>query len=198
MPSSTSTPRSCRASQRLRGLQRASADEDRETAEQPLLRRREQRVAPVDGSAQGLLARGQVARAAGQELQAVVETGRQRRRRQELDASRGKLDRQGQTVQPRANRRDRRSVLGREGEAGEKSRGAVNEECDRRHTRQRLGRRQSREVRQRERRDGVLPLCGEVQRRPARHQRLQPPCLGQQPGDRRGGSDNVLEAVQHQ
>ena len=63
-------------------LQRPAAGEDRQPAKQRLLAGREQVVAPGDGVAQRLLARGQVAGAAGQQRQAPVQPRQQRRRRQ--------------------------------------------------------------------------------------------------------------------
>ena len=57
----------------LYGLQGAASREDRQPAEERLLLLVQQVVAPVDGTAQGLLAGGQVARPSLQELQAVAQ-----------------------------------------------------------------------------------------------------------------------------
>jgi hypothetical protein len=53
----------------LHGVERAAADEDGESAEQRLLLRREQVVAPGDSGAERLLTERQIARAAAQELE---------------------------------------------------------------------------------------------------------------------------------
>ena len=64
---------------RLGRRQREAAGEDRQPPEQGLLGRGEQVVAPGDGVAHRLQARRQVARAAGQQRQAVAQPGQQRR-----------------------------------------------------------------------------------------------------------------------
>ena len=80
-------------------LERAPADEDRDPAEQPLLRFVEQVVAPGDRAPQRLLAFGQIARAAGQDLQPALESSQHRRGRQRLDARRRQLEGQRQPVE---------------------------------------------------------------------------------------------------
>jgi hypothetical protein len=64
----------------LRRFDRAGGGEDGQATEEALLRRREHLVAPVDRRSQRLLPRGHVFRSAREDLQAVIETGGQRRR----------------------------------------------------------------------------------------------------------------------
>ena len=66
----------------LRRLQREAAGEDGEAAEEGLLVGGQEVVAPGDRVAHGALARGAVARPAGQQRQAVVQAGQEGRRRQ--------------------------------------------------------------------------------------------------------------------
>ena len=77
----------------------------------------EQVVAPLDRSAQGALARLDVAPAAHQETEAVVETRRHLRERQRPEARRGQLDRERDAVERRADRGDVGDVVRRRREA---------------------------------------------------------------------------------
>ena len=137
------------AADRLGGLERAAADEDGEPREERLLVRPEQRVAPVDRRAQRLLARGQVARAAGEQVEALLEPGEQRLRREQLRARGRQLDRERQAVEPDADLGDRRRVRARDGEVGLDRLRALDEERDRLVLRQRRELRQMRRVGQR-------------------------------------------------
>ena len=80
--------------ERLGRGQGASTGEDRQPAEQPLLRRRQQVVAPGDGVAHRLLPLGKVAIAAGQQGQPAIEPVEQRADRKHAQAGRRQLDRQ--------------------------------------------------------------------------------------------------------
>ena len=73
----------------LSRLQRAAAHKHPQPPEQRLFVFVQQVVAPVDRVAQGLLARRQVARAAGQHLEPVAQSRQQRLGRKELDARGG-------------------------------------------------------------------------------------------------------------
>ena len=81
-----------------RGVEREAAGEDGEAPEERLLVRGEQVVAPGDRVAHRLLPGRQVAVAARQERQAPLQPGQQCRRREDLDAGGGQLDRQRQAV----------------------------------------------------------------------------------------------------
>ena len=61
---------------------------------------------------------GQVAPAAGQQRQPVLQPGQQRRRREDLDPGRGQLDGQRQPVQPAADVGDGCGVLVGQREVG--------------------------------------------------------------------------------
>ena len=95
------------AADRLGGLERAAADEDGEAREQRLLVGAEQLVAPVDRRAQRLLALGQVARAAGEELEAAARAGRAAPAARA--ASRARPPARSRAAGRRAGRRSRRS-----------------------------------------------------------------------------------------
>ena len=96
---------------RLRCLQRGAALEDRQPAEQPPLGRLERLPGPLERRAQRALARRQVARAAGQQLEPVLEALQQRRQRQQPGAVGRQLDRQRQPVEARADRIDDRLLV---------------------------------------------------------------------------------------
>ena len=105
---STSDSRSSRTlslADRLEVGERAAAGEDRHAAEQPLLRLRQQRVAPVDRGAQCLLAFGRVARPRRQHLERMVEPLEQRLGCQEPQPRGRELERERQPVEAPADRR---------------------------------------------------------------------------------------------
>ena len=85
--------------------------------------------------AQRLLPFRQVARPAGQQLEPSFEPGTQLRRRQDLHARGGQLDRQRQAVQPAADVGDGVGVPRRQREVGPAGRGALHEQRDRRRIR---------------------------------------------------------------
>ena len=84
--------------------------EDGEAREERLLVGAEQVVAPVDRRAKRLLARRHVARAAGQQVKALLEPGEQRLRGEQLDPCGGKLDREREAVEADADLGNRRRV----------------------------------------------------------------------------------------
>ncbi len=138
--------------------------EDGEAREERLLVGAEQVVAPVDRRAERLLARGQVAWAAGEEVEALLEPGEQRLRREQLRAGGGELDREREAVEADADLGDRGRVRVRHGEVGLDGAGAFDEERDRLVLRERRDRGQVRGVGQVERRHRVLVLAREVER----------------------------------
>ena len=106
------------------GPQIASADgeveaagEHRQAVEQPPGVLVEEVVAPGDRAAQRLLARRQVARAGGQQVELVLQPAEDRLGRQELDPRGGQLDGQRHAVEPGADGRHRGRVLVGDGEA---------------------------------------------------------------------------------
>ena len=109
--SSTSTAALLAAADRGDRLQPRAAREDRQAPEERLLRRREQPIAPGDRLPQRPLPVRQVARAARQQSEPLVEPGEQGGGRQRRDPRRRQFDRQRQAVQPGADRRHRRRVL---------------------------------------------------------------------------------------
>ena len=122
----------------LHRLERPAFVEDREPAQQPLLRGVEQRVAPADRRAQRALAKRQIAIARRQQVERVIEPLEQRRGLEDSHARRGELERQRQAVEPAADRGDRRRVRGREREAGLHLLRTLEEERDRRALLQRV------------------------------------------------------------
>ena len=92
-------------------LEVAAADEHRQAVEEPALAVVEQVVAPGDRAAQRLLARRQVARPGGQDVELMLEPVEDRVGREELDACRGELDRERHAVEPGGDPGDGRRVL---------------------------------------------------------------------------------------
>ena len=117
---------------RLGGVEGAAPRKDGETREQNLVGGIEELVAPVDGPAQRLVARGKIAPAAGQQLQSVLEPPERLLGREQLHPGCGELDREWQAVQPRADLGDGRSVLAGERELRPDGAGPVHEQGDRR------------------------------------------------------------------
>ena len=155
------------AADRLCGLQRAAAREDGELREELTILRSEQVVAPVDRRAESLLPRRLVARAAREQLEAALQPGEQRLRREQLRPRGRQLDRQRQTVEADADLRDRRRVRRGDGEVGLHGPSALDEERDGLE----LG--EVSRVGHGERRHLELPLAREPERRAARGQQLQ-------------------------
>ena len=89
-----------RAVDRADRLHGRATREGAERAEEPLRGRIEEVVAPGDSVAQGLLARGEIARAAAEQAELVAEPRQDRRRAEERDPRRRQLDRQRQAVDP--------------------------------------------------------------------------------------------------
>ena len=126
------------AGDRLGRLDGRAAGEHREAREAPLLVIAEQLVAPVDGGAQRLLARGCVARAGARRAERGVQAFGDLGRRQQPAAGGGQLDRQRQPVDAPADLRDRGGVAVAELEVGIVRSRALDEQRDRVDGRQRL------------------------------------------------------------
>ena len=84
---------------RFRGLEGQAAGKDGEAPEQGLLVRREEIVAPADRRAQGLLSIRVVPRRSDQEIELGAEAVAELTRREDAQARRGQLQRQGQAVE---------------------------------------------------------------------------------------------------
>ena len=181
------------AGHRVRELERAPAGEDAEAGEERLLGRLEQVVAPLDRVPQRALALGQVAGAAGQQVEPLLEPAQDRLRVEQLHARGRQLDRQRQTVEPAADRGDGLLVLGRELEAGLDRLRTIEEELHRGN----VGERHV-PARQIERRDRKLVLLAKMQRRLARHEHLHRGRRGQNLVDERGRGQHLLEVVEHE
>ena len=159
-------------------------------------------MAPVQRRPQGLLPGGQVTRPAGEEGQAALQPGEQLVGREQLDARRRELEREGQPVQPPADRGHGRGALRRQREAGDGGARALDKEGHRSPPQEGLRRRSpGRPIlrRQGQRGHGELLLAGQAQGRPAGRQHRQAGARREQVGD--GGSrrrQQVLHVVQHQ
>ncbi len=92
---------------------------------------RQQIVGPGDRIPHGLQPGGHIARAAGQQLQPIRKTGKQRLGRKNLGAGRGKLDSERQPVETAADLGHRIRILRRELERVPHSAGAVDKKRDR-------------------------------------------------------------------
>ena len=149
-----------------------------------------------------------VAGAAGEQRQAALQAGQERRRRQEPAPGGGQLDRQRQAVEPPADRFHRRRVRLVQRESGAHRLGALGEQAhgvgaervvlvlegwSRRDGALRVG---PGRYPQRRHLEGVL--CGEPQHRPAGDQHGEARAGRQQVRQRQRGRQHVLEVVQHQ
>ena len=114
----------------LRCFERTTADEDGDSREHALFGLVEQRVAPLDRRAQGLLSRGSVPGPSGQEVEPRPQPLEQCGRAEQACPRCGQLDRQGKPVEPVTDRRDRRGV-GVMRSAADRA-GTLKEERDRR------------------------------------------------------------------
>jgi len=72
-----------------------------------------------------------IAGAPAEERQSPFHSGQEAGRRKETNASRGELDRQGQSIDPAANRQHRGSVVWRQSEVGLRGTGTLREQRDR-------------------------------------------------------------------
>ena len=130
--------------------------EDRQALEHPLLGGLEERVAPVDRGPERLLALGDVARRAAEELEAAAQAIAQRLGREQAEASRGELDGEREPVEPAADLDDRRRVVVGDREVGPDGARPVDEQLDRLDPRHLRGRQAVAGLRrQAERRDRV-------------------------------------------
>ena len=157
-------PRRIVLTQRLGGREGASAREDRQSPEQPLLARREEVVAPDHRVAEGPLMGRHVARAASEQLQRraagrAVEALEQRLRREHLRARCRELECQRQAVETRADGRDCLGVVRAQGEAGIDIRGPIHEQAYGRILGDHVAEGMSDPRRHRERRHGQLALA---------------------------------------
>ena len=91
--------------------------EDRQAAQEGLFWGREQRVGPIDGGAQGLLARQGGAAAAREQAETIAQPLRDLLDGQRAHARRGKLERQRDAVEPMADPGDRIGILLRDPES---------------------------------------------------------------------------------
>jgi hypothetical protein len=96
----------------LDGLQREPSREDAESREEPLLLRAEEVVAPRDRASERLVALGQVAPLAADDVEAIAQAREEIRQREELRAGGGQLDGERQCVQPATDLGDQGGVLG--------------------------------------------------------------------------------------
>ncbi len=178
-------------------FERGAAAEDSQAPEEPLLGRREQVVAPADGSFEGLLTGREITRAAGEEPQAVVEAGEQGGRGEELAARGGQLEGERQAVEAHTDRGHGGGVIGRQREGGVGGAGPLREEGHGFGLGQLVPRRQRLQPGQPQRRHGELLLLVQAQHRAAGDQQLEPRGL-EQAGDGGGGVNHLLEAVQEE
>jgi hypothetical protein len=114
---------------RLDGLD-VRAREAGEDGEEALLGGRQQLVAPVDRRAQGLLALGEVARAAAQRAKAAAKPLPERVQGEDAQAGGRELDREREAFQPTADLGDEGGVVIGDPEIGPDLAGALDEEED--------------------------------------------------------------------
>ena len=161
----------------LCGLEGATPYEEREAAEERLLRSREEVVAPFDRGMQRALAPWDIVRTAGQERQSFLQTLEDLVRRQRDHAGGSQLDRERQVVQAATDLRDH---PGRSEVGNGRSRACVEQlDC----------------LLLDERRDGVLLLAGHVQRLPAGDEDVQIRAGSDQFSKARAGLYDLLKVV---
>jgi hypothetical protein len=119
-----------RCGQCLRGTDREAAGEDRESAENGLLRGAEECVTPPDHLAKGPVALGKITRVAPQHVEVLVEPRQQRARWKKASACRRELDRQRHPIEAPTDASDGRRVLDAEREVGTHCLGALDEQAD--------------------------------------------------------------------
>ena len=163
---------SLRTRHRLRRLDRAAAGKDGQAAEDGLLLRREEIVAPGDRIAHRLLAGREGAGAARQERQPLLQPLQQRLRREDLDPRGGQLDGQRQPVEPGADLGHGGRVGSGHGEVRLDRLRPLDEQAHRLVLAQALDRRQVGRIGQRERCQRVFLLAVGMQRDAAGHQHL--------------------------
>ncbi len=182
----------------LRRLHGPAASEDRQPAEERLLVRREQVVAPGDGLSHRPQALRVVAVAAREQGQAMLQPREHRLGREHLRPGGRQLDRQGKPVQPGADLRHRGSADLPEREVGSDGAGALGEQGHRRVPGQLGDWRQAVRVGHGERRHRELVLPRDTKGHAAGHQHLDLWAGREQIGHGRGGRNHVLEVVQDQ
>ena len=123
---------------RLGGIQAEAAGEHRQARQQQLLGAGQQRIRPVDGGPQRLLAFQRGAAAPRQQPEPLIQAGGQLTERHRPQAGRGQLDRQRHAVQPPADRHHHRAGLLVHGQGDAAGPGPVREQ---RHRIGRPGRR---------------------------------------------------------
>ena len=181
----------------LHRLERPAFVEAGEPAQQPLLVRVEERVAPADRRAERPLPQRQVAIAGGEEVQGVVEPLEESRGLEDPRAGGGQLEGERQAVEPAADLGDRRGVGLAQREAGLDLRGPLDEE---RHGRaapervERLGAGRG----QLERRQAELGLGADLERRAAGGDDAQPRATRDERGDVLRRVQHLLEVVEHE
>ena len=99
------------AGNHLGRIQRAAPGKHRQVRKQAFLIGIEQVVAPIDGTAQRLLAYGQIPRAASQQLQTGFQPRQHRLGGQDLDAGRGQLDGERQAIETDTDLGHRRRIV---------------------------------------------------------------------------------------
>ena len=186
----------CHVADALGSLQRAAADEDAQPHERLALLRAEQVEAPVDRGGERLLARGRVARAARQHVRLALEPLQDLARREQLRARRGQLDCERQSVELPADA----SNLGCAGRVELELR--VDRLCAGREEAHCIGLDERLEGKvgagDLERRNRVLALGGQPQRRAARGQDPHAWGRGEQVADEGCSGEDLLEVVQHE
>ena len=156
-------------------------------------------LTPGDRGAKRLLPLWEIAGAAGQNVQEVIEATKQFVEGAQFEARRRQLDRQRQTVEPAANCRHLHHIRRREREIWEHRSSALDKELHRRRSRDDSERRLRHRVGQPQRLDRKLLLVPQTQGHAARHQEPQLGAIGQQVGDQvTRRRQRLLEVVKQQ
>ena len=180
------------------GFQRTPAHERGQAPEHLLLLRVQQGVAPINGHTQRLVPGRQVACAPARELEAAAQCRPHLPQREQAGAGGRQFQRQGQPVQPHADRGQVRSILRRQGKVGMHLARALHKERHRRAMRQGGRVERAAQQGQLEGRHQEAPLPLHMQRLAAGHQHLQPGAVRKHRQQVWCGIQHLLEVVQHQ
>jgi hypothetical protein len=182
---------------------RPAINKHREVTKEPLLRIGEQRVAPLDGAAKGLLTRRQIAQTAAQQLKPLIEPRQERGGGEEAHVHCRELDRQRQPVETRTDPGHGERVRSCEREVGANGPRPIAKEPHRvvlayQQGELLAGLCQLMWVRYGKRRDGHLLFAGKVQRLTAGHQDGELRCLSQQLCNMAHRGHHLLKVVEQQ
>ena len=176
--------------------ERGPAREDGHPREVRLFFGCQELIAPGNGVAERLLAVREIARAAGEDAEAVGEPGEQGGDGEDLHSGRGQFDRERQSVQTLANLGDRGGVRFRQGEPRANPLGGLDEQPHRVALGNAVERLRCRRG-ELQRLDRELPFAPDMERQPAGDDQGQTRAGAQQAGEVGRRGNDLLHVVEH-